>query len=208
MSGVALTNDDLLQHLKENIGFLEVSSKAFDEGFYAEAKRLATIIRVLVHDTSSSQSLLHLLGIKSTLNFINTAYPVNPKNLMPHTGLVSMQIGSKNTYKAPLEGRLGSSEITQEKPFDSWWNEVVIIDSFRKEFTRKSLVLTLVNKDGGAHVDPVLKSDYADLKKNNSVGWAVTIGEESFPLLEVELHSVRQIAFELHETLSRAGYNA
>jgi len=68
------SQEELQQHLRDTIQALELSSRAFDEGFEGEAKRLAAAIRVLVHDTDSSKSLLGQLGQK-TISFYDTCAP-------------------------------------------------------------------------------------------------------------------------------------
>jgi len=45
------TKAELLDYLREQITFLRNSIDSYDKGFEGEAKRLATTIRVLVHDT-------------------------------------------------------------------------------------------------------------------------------------------------------------
>ena len=42
----------------EQIGFLEASAKAFDQGYEGEAKLLAVAVRILLHDADRSHSLL------------------------------------------------------------------------------------------------------------------------------------------------------
>ena len=61
---VELSEEDWLEHLDEQIDFLKASSTSFDTGFHGEIKRLAISVRVLVHDTSNSTSLLALLDKK------------------------------------------------------------------------------------------------------------------------------------------------
>jgi hypothetical protein len=51
---------ELIEHLKEQIGFLLSSSQSFDAGYASEGKRIAVVLRVLLHDTNKSQSLLKL----------------------------------------------------------------------------------------------------------------------------------------------------
>lgn len=85
--------------------------------------------------------------------------------------------------------------------FDDWWNEWVIVDHNKSAFSRKDLILNLANKDGGAHVDPKLDQDYANLTRNNSVGWTGYDGIKEFPVTDIELYSVRQIAYELLHSL-------
>lgn len=202
MSKIPQTKDELKQHFLEALQFLEVSSNSFDAGFHAEAKRLATTIRVLLHDTKQSQSLLKQLGLKDKLSYRNTAFPLNPNNLLAHLGLVGMRMTSAGTsYFAHLDDIPPDPEIHQFKTFETWWNEVVIKDTKGEEFTREKLIKLLSNQDGGAHVDPALDSSYAALKHDNSVGWVYSDGISEHPIRDIELHSVRQIAYELIETL-------
>ena len=62
------TKKDLKSHLKEQIQFLLRSTQSFDDGFVSEAKRIAVIIRVLLHDTNRSISLLKLFGLHVPTN--------------------------------------------------------------------------------------------------------------------------------------------
>lgn len=197
------SKEELCNHLAENLGFLKASASSFDAGFHGEAKRLALTIRVLVHDTDKSKSLLGLLGMKATMGFLDTAHDVNPKNLMSHHGLVGLHLSAGGGgYFAPLD------EDMHGRPnrfvfFPDWWNKVVIIDSKKNRFSRRELVLALANKDGGGHVDPALDENYANLSRNNSVGWIVSNGTTEKPMEGVELFSVRQIAYELTASIER-----
>ena len=203
MAKVKQSKQELTRHLQENLGFLKASAASFDAGFFSEAKRLAVTIRVLVHDSDKSKSLLGLLGIKTGMGFLDTAHQYDPRNLMSHHGLVGLQLGAGgNRYFAPLNQSIlgGPNKYVF---FPDWWNKVVVADSKKSKFNRRELVLALANKDGGAHVDPTLDERYADLTRNNSVGWLVSDGSNQKPLNDVELHSVRQIAHEIILSVER-----
>jgi hypothetical protein len=73
----------------------------------------------------------------------------------------------------------------------------------KSKFNRRELVLALENKDGGAHIDPELDQTYADLTRNNSVGWVFSNGTDERPMAGVELYSVRQIAFEIIKSIEQ-----
>ena len=203
MPKVKQTKAELRQHLRESISFLEMSASAFDAGHVHEAKRLATTIRVIVHDTKNSHSLLSQLGIKQTMGFLDSAYPYDPENLASHHGLVGLRIGGAATrYWAPLSEPIGPHRARYAM-FPNWWNKVVIVDSLKAKFSRLDLVLALANKDGGAHVDPALDEAYNNLSRHNSVGWIARNGDAETPVNEVELYSVRQIAHELLTSIER-----
>lgn len=199
---VKQSKEELLRHLEDNIGFLKTSAATFDAGNFAEAKRLATTIRVLAHDTSQSKSLLSLVGYKNGMGFLDTAYDFNPKNLMRHHGLVGVKIGNDGSgYWAPLGEHIHRNQ-NRYVFFPDWWNKVVIVDSAKAKFCR-DLILALSNKDGGAHVDPSLNEDYANLTRNNSVGWFSNINGVKEGLNDIELHSVRQISYEIAVSIER-----
>lgn len=47
-----------------------------------------------------------------------------------------------------------------------------------KEFTRRDLVLTVADQEGGAHIDPALNEAYANLSRFNSLSWKLVVNEE------------------------------
>lgn len=205
MGKVVQSNADFENHLKEQISFLQASADAYDSGFKEEAKRLAVVIRVLLHDTSNSKSLMSLLGIK-TMNFLDTSYDYDPRNLLSFAGLVMIRKfpgGAEFVPRCKLPPK-PKGEPIKLVPFDDWWNKVVVVDNQKNKFKRCDLVLSLSNKMGGAHVDPKLDPAYVALTKNNTLGWRYWDGNEEGDILPVELASVRQIAHEVLLSLKNA----
>ncbi|MGE7434181.1 hypothetical protein [Kitasatospora sp. NPDC001175] len=197
---------DLLQLLEENVGFLKASSASFDAGFEAEAKRLAVTMRVLLHDTAQSQSLLGQLGVKHQMLFMDTAEHINPNNLLPSApGLVMMQMatGVGASYIPPLDAvPLAPGRIHPPADFDSWWADDIARDFSGTLWSRKKFALTMANKEGGAHVDPRLNAAYESLAKHNGLGFASNASGAMRPLEgNIVAASVRQIAYELLKTL-------
>lgn len=203
------TKEDLRRHLVDCAAFLRASSGSFDSGTVGEAKRLATTIRVLLHDTKQSKSLLLQLGTKHAMRYLDTALPHNPHNLLAPHGLVGlrMETGAGARFWAPLDN-LSPMRPNRMIAFADWWNAIVIVDSRKARFSRRELVLALANQDGGAHVDPNLDRDYALLTRTNTIGWQASKGEDTWPIADVELHSVRQVAYELLVSLERHAFKA
>ncbi len=199
------TRDELVDHLKDQIAFMKQSASSYDNGFEDEAKRLAVAIRILVHDTSSSKSLLSSLNKKS-IKFYDSANSYDPKNLLPYNGLTMMRLSTSEGagYVAPLDGGPPSRSRTRKIAFNTWWNGVFVIrDKYGKTFTRRDLVLNTANTDGGAHIDPTLDEPYAKLSRFNSLGWKVFRRdiEDDFsnsPVLPI----IRQITHEVFKTLN------
>jgi hypothetical protein len=194
------TEEELLEHLQEQIHFLSSSCKSYDDGYRGEAKRIASVIRTLVHDTKNSISLLKQLDSKN-IYFYNTSLPINLKNLMPHMGLIGIQHSPTGIeYWPPLDDGPPSRYQKKWVTFDTWWNEIVLDDKM-KRFSRKDLVLFVTNKDGGSHVDPVLEVAYANLSRKNSLGWKKIINGNESDMTKPELTSIRQIGHEMYRTL-------
>jgi|CXWL01.1.fsa_nt_gi SEC-C motif len=187
---------ELRRHLDEHFGFLATSSRLYDSGSVAEAKRLAVSIRVLVHDTQKSASLLMQLGMKTGM-FLDTASErPQPELNTSYAGLVGVFLGSgASKYRPQLD-----SVSQQAVPFDQWWNAPVIIDFTQREITRRRLILAVANKDGGAHIDPELDDIYADLSRSNSMRRMYSSDGAWQPLIGVEHASVRQVAHEMLRT--------
>ena len=199
---VPISRTDLEAHLEEQLSFIEASAAAYDSGFESEAKRLAVTLRVLLHDTRHSKSLLGQLG-KMNGRFLDTALDLVLGNVASHGGLVMIAADlSGGRYVAmlddvPIPGRW--------LEFAQWWGEPVFVDKQKRKLSRGDLVLTAANQDGGAHVDPVLDATYADLAKNNSLAWEVCDGKSVRPMGGPEKAAIRQIAHEVLKTL-RPGY--
>jgi hypothetical protein len=67
--------EDLSEHLKRQLIFLQNSVAAYDNGCAEEAIRIGVVIRILCHDTQSSVSLKKM-GQKATLRLVTTAKTV------------------------------------------------------------------------------------------------------------------------------------
>lgn len=202
MSKYVKTKDDLLNHLIEQVAFLKTSSSSFDNGFEGEAKRLATIIRILIHDTDNSTSLLKQLNKKDIL-FYDSAVPFIPdipnRTCSQTPCLTSIRMSAKDgvSYIAPLDDR----EMTKID-FTKWWEgNIILVDTEGNRFNRKELVTNTADCDGGAHVDPKLKRSYANISIDNKIGLkAYGKGKKDFQNRLVS-PSIRQISHEVLRTL-------
>ncbi|WP_139809497.1 hypothetical protein [Prescottella equi] len=216
----------LLAHLARQVGFLDRSSSAFDQGEVDEALRLATSIRVLVHDTRQSNSLLGQLKAKTAMRFWDTARyesdiadAINQfeeqlardsgggKVLSDIPPGILIPSAPMQTWVAPLDQAPGVW-----RRFGWWWNTPIMRSTDGHRFTRKDLVLIMANQDGGAHVDSTIDEHYADLE-GEYFGLQFARGWGGLPEVEIDLdlrgapfrpavgyiaaHCVRQIAEEL-----------
>ncbi len=171
MPTTPLTHDELRQHLKEQLGFLDESARLHDQGKEHEAKRLATSIRVLVHDTAQSRSLLQLLGVKAQMTYWSV--------LLQEAGPACrsyMGIGMRLAFSGRAQYVPVLFPPQRQLPFDKWWDDSPLIVEDTERVTRKRAVLALANKDGGAHVDPILNDLDHRLLRTDLMGWkAITL---------------------------------
>jgi hypothetical protein len=193
---VPQTADELAVHVREHVDFLRTSGRAFDLGSRAEAKRVATSVRVLVHDTGRSRSALRQLGLKSTMTFWCSASPISGYG--GQHPLVALYRSATGSAFAPL---LDEPVRHRRVPFDEWWGAPVLVDQERRSYSRRALVLWMANQDGGAHVDPALDPVYASITRSNALGWCARVGHTLGPLRGAPEATVRQIGHELVRSL-------
>jgi hypothetical protein len=161
------TPEELRARFIEQYDFLQRSASGYDAGSEGEARRLAVVLRILLHDSGSSHSLLSQLQVKDALRFEDTALYPKP-TLISKAGLVIVELttGQRVRHIAPL-GNLSPGRIRPAVPFEQWWSFRVIEGSDGQIFSRRDLVLIMANQDGGAHIDPDLDADYAALCRDS-----------------------------------------
>lgn len=197
MAKIKQKKEELLNHLLEQYDFLTSSCRIFDEeGKLYEAKRIAQVLRVLLHNTSFSHSLVDQLGIKNKVEYLDTSGRVNKGNFLTSSNLVFTRVSQNGAEYFPF---LNDTPYPPcNKKFDSWWNGIVIEDNKNSLFSRKRLVLAMANTDGASHVAPELDTDYHNLTRMNGMNTYFSIGDkESFAILNVELNTMRQIGYEM-----------
>lgn len=222
---------DFGAHLVEQLAFLDASARAYDDGIESEAKRLATTIRVLVHDgRPPARSLLSHLGVRDRLPWTDTAAGIVREAVLAlGSGLCITQMDTatgRSRFAAPL-GNLPPERFHPGAAFVDWWHDAVLTDADGTQFSRRALVLGVANKDGGAHVDAKLPADYTALTRDNSIGvtqatgrepntvglcFGITVSADGLAPARAEgnpldnslaLAHVRQIAWELGDTVRR-----
>lgn len=199
---------DDLEHLRDQLGFIDASCERFDDGVRAEAKRLAMAVRVLVRDSEVSRGLLSRMGVTTLLPWLDGTVPGGPRvvrvvrerggapvgsllTVIPH-GSATWEPSFRQVPLGPL--RVG---------FPYWWGVPRVFDSRGTEASRSNVVLWLAHHDGGAHVDD-LPPDYRAIARESSVGdffsrmGGSTTDDSPVPA------AMRQIAEEVRRTVREA----
>ena len=172
--------------LRRQLSFLDRSCASFDVGYRDEAVRIAVSIRVIVHDTKASTSLLSHLGA-TTIKLLSTVRPLpSIKGVLGYDGLTVLSGQGTIPW-------LDRAPYQVEVPLQKWWAQVVYVVG-PGPMTRKDLVLAAANKDGGAHVDAALTAEYESLF---TMYQRVAADGGETPVTDVQLVGLRQLGFEL-----------
>jgi hypothetical protein len=198
------SQEDLIARLWEQINFLRSSAAAFDKGDEAEARRLAVTLRIFFIHSQKSKSLFEQLDVGRRLKMLNTAEPINPRNLVPTFGLVMMRMDAGGGRYIPPLGDGPSFETTQLLPLNRWLSRPVGKRGTR-QWSRQDLITWVANRDGGAHIDSQLDPEHYKLSRENGMGWfSSTNDSEPEPYKgDFVLASIRQIAYEVDKTVIR-----
>lgn len=177
--------------LRQQLAHLQNSTALYDSGQHHEAVRIATTIRILLHDPAPpkrkgarrSVSLLTHLGVKQTVKLGSVAEP----------GPVAPDVWALEVLAIPGQ-RPGSQDVRYFLSCDEWWQQTVHVLGPEQK-TRGDIVLFAADQDGGAHIDAEVEPfgsrlregmwtkvsrDPATRKRRRS-GWVTTIMRCSGP---------------------------
>lgn len=159
----------------------------YEEGAVIESASVATLVRVLVHDTAQSHSLLTQLGKKSTAKFLESQS--TGKLYIP--GIMNGFYGLHARTRLPFRAYRESDMYD----FDDWWTGQEFSVAGHK-FTRKDLILAFANQEGGAHVDPTTDQRLQAIRHTPSP-WRGMDGDETFEMRGAEHGSICAIGEEV-----------
>ena len=179
--------DRFRESLRDQLGFIRNSCERYDRGDRVEAIRIGTSLRVLLHDTAKSTSLLKHLGA-TDVPLLSTSPEIGPGTLAIE-GMATIVITSAGmTFEPPLD-RTSRKRLL---PAPQWWKEPVTIVDAGVRVSRRDIALVAANKDGGAHVDATLTAEYQKLKTGL---WAKL--DTGKPVSDHHLLYLRQMGFEI-----------
>jgi hypothetical protein len=200
VSGTAKFKDYLRTHLN----FLAKSAAAFDEGEIDECMRIAVSIRVLLHDTRNSTSLLTHLNAKH-IYLTSTCQRIPEGAVVSGSTMVFNRIiATPSGPRAEIRASLGDGPpINFHLKAEDWWNQTIVVlpRGSDRRVSRKDIVLVAANKDGGAHVDASLTPQYDALKERGGtlqlVCWKIDGVESKIEFEDIHAYLIRQMAYEL-----------
>lgn len=205
------SEQELNQAFLDQYQALTVSSASYDQGNLWEAMRLATVVHTLVHDGGSrSRSLIGQLGIRDSIPFVTCMKPPDEpgkQTMAIMGGMCGIEQSAKGPVYYPV---LGNALFRRNISFKKWWKERIYTNRREQIITRMNLVFSLRSQDGGSHFDPELPDNaYLGLKTASQTPVIAFPGpfrtwdmSEVIPIRNGHLAVMRQVAFELIETLA------
>jgi hypothetical protein len=146
----------LVEYLQRQLRWLERSAHFFDQGDQDEAVRIAIILRTLFHSRGGTVSLIDQLGLGSTARVFSFA---GLHELDENTTLADFLTQITFDGFAPFVEKHPEDRHVPTLHVDTWWNRVVQVFHPHR-LSRRDLVLTAADRDGGAHVDVRLNDAY------------------------------------------------
>jgi hypothetical protein len=179
------------------MNYLQKSAREYDRGDRSEFRRIAMALRVLLHHRPpTSISLLEQAGLAST-KLISTAPVIQWTPGTFHSTLAMLAAGPSGIEAVP---KLGQSADRRLLGVNDWLNEIVIQDTHCHQFSRRYMIQSVANQDGGAHVDPALDEAYHRLVNEYTWGLVRTGPGSSQNIGGVEGVFLRQMAWEVLES--------
>ena len=205
-----LSGENKKQYLRERFEeqrlFLSKSIKEFVSGDLAEAVRIAITIRVLVHETGSSKSLLgQLTPNYLDLKILDRAPVREETHELPHGTQSVVVMSVPISVKMNAEGVFLNLDLDvaayQASILGKWWGRHSLILPGLGGFSRKEIVRGLADKEGGAHVDTDINPKYQQLldSKSLQLGW----NQEAVSPLNVSRFMAGQAGVELLDCLDK-----
>jgi hypothetical protein len=191
---------DFSVKLAQQHEFMQNSCRAYDTGSKAEAIRIATIIRVLFHDSRRSTSLLTHLGATGVR--VLSAVPARPAGAIDY--FFGMGAGElRDDGSVELVPNFDTGPPGRMMAAKDWWQQPVFALRTGETLTRRDIVLAAANQDGGAYVDTEVAPAYSALATNGAGGTRYRVVGDHLELDNSRnLHwvSLRQMAYELLES--------
>jgi hypothetical protein len=172
------------------------------EGFYAgkdvQALNIAVTMRVLLHETGNSKSLLSRLRPDYWDLPIYDKPPLAPKTVFAlRTPLVISGDGTKRIIRPKFD-----SDSYQLVQLNRWWNdEYQPLGKLR--LSKREIVLNVANKDGGAHIDGSIPDHHATLSEPPFGFQMDNGGEKHFMQPNMAYGIAAQAGCELQDYLER-----
>jgi hypothetical protein len=199
---------EILKHFEDTRAALGASCESFDRGHHWESFRIATAIYAMVHDGGrNSRSILTQLGLRGGLR-LSSKVNIRPGNLLADMPLVVFRISQQGPQCLPILDGGPLDGQSQQLQFGKWWEQTILAHSHRGlALSRRDLVFSMRNQDGGAHVDPNLTDEayvrFSRIHPGTPRFISTTTGE--MPFTGIVEACMRHVGWELLQAINALG---
>jgi hypothetical protein len=183
-----------VKKLGEQLSLLQSECESYDGGNILQAYVIATRLRVLLHDQGRSISMLAHCGIKNW-PFLSTSVPVGGSTDALRFTSLTISLAPPSMILKPL---LAASRFTTVR-FEEWWEGERVFRHDEKEFSRKKLILSVAEKEGGAHVDAESEEFYAAIESGVK-GYNMNLQSGIVQVENYPFSMIRQFGHEILQT--------
>ncbi|HEX2591721.1 MAG TPA: hypothetical protein VHL34_09515 [Rhizomicrobium sp.] len=131
------------------------------------------------------------------MQFIASGEEISGTNLLQDQPLILIQVGRDGGRYLP---KLDNFPEARSLKFGHWWERDLILRSSTMSMTRRKLAFALRNSEGGAHYGQLDDADYIEVQEKPA--WFT---DKKQPLLGVEAATMRQIGWEILQSIEAAG---
>lgn len=221
MSKQSRPEGELEQMFRDQIDALKQIGELYDKGSVPMAMILSTIVSTLLRDGGrNTTSLLRSLNKKEEAKFISSSRGFyneiimngnkSEHELSPAAPLIftEMGFGGHYAYK-PLCSVFPDIPWKRALDFEDWYNEAIFKAEDGVYLTRKELIASMRDQDGGAHVDNYLSQNvYVKLKTDPEPIFKEMIDKNptlkemiSKKMIGAHYATMRQVAWEVLDSL-------
>ena len=171
------TPTELLSDLLVQLKFLRQECLHYDAGDWSYGAQIATKLRLLLHQTKYSDSLLAQITKRFafscpdflSLSTVRGELPNKGRTDFVRSPLIQYQMIHQPEVPPVLTVQplsLESGKRYTRRAFKTWWDGIDILLIDRQHFlSRKGVVCLLANQEGGAHVQPGMDEKAALLRR-------------------------------------------
>jgi hypothetical protein len=215
----AKTRKEFEADFQERMIALRSHAQSYDNGNIWSAKDLSNDIYILIHDgRRGTKSLLGILGLKKDLRILSQVDShwlyTDPRVLSRNSNKIThIQMRDRLVEFVP---KFQSYPVTREHLWlkhSEWWEECIFAPMTGPSLSRKNIVFSMANQDGGRHTDTHLTDEaYIQLSRRGDPIFSVFDGAlgafsiEGEPVKNGAAATMRQIAWELDFSLQQIGF--
>ena len=191
-----MNNNRFAKKLFEQLSFLETSCKLYDKGSEIEAYRIATSLRVIFHDSAHSVSLITHCKMNDW-EFLTSNPTIGEKITPLRFFSVELSLDPPGLNCLPL-----LQNEFQKIQIPDWWDGESVFEHDDKFYSRKKIILSAANKEGGAHVDKESDKFYQTME-HELKGFNMNLSGIAYHATNSHFAMIRQFG---HEVLKSADY--